>query len=339
MRLVPPFVAEILEKLEAAGHEAWCVGGCVRDTLLGRVPADWDVCTSALPQETKAALGGMPTAEVGAGYGTVTALTAGGPVEITTYRKEGAYSDHRRPDRVTFSKSIEDDLRRRDFTINAMAGHPGRGLRDPLGGQKDLHMQILRCVGCPARRFDEDALRILRCLRFAAVLGFGIEENTEKALMDLSNLLKTVSPERVQAEMDKLLVGACADKVLHIYADVFRALFPEGICADVSGAPLEPDARWAALLRGVPEAEPVLCRLRFPNRRRKAILAHLAGDPLTLEHLEIKGRDLLELGYAPGPRVGEALHRLLKDVQDGVLPNERSALLGALCSPQAKADG
>lgn len=338
MKQIPAFVAEILEALEAAGHEAWCVGGCVRDTLLGRDPADWDVCTSALPQETKAALGGTPTAEAGVSYGTVTALTAGGPVEITTYRKEGAYSDHRRPDRVAFSKSIEDDLQRRDFTINAMAVHPLRGLRDPLGGQRDLHRKLLRCVGGPARRFGEDALRILRCLRFAAVLGFGIEESTKKALSDLSGLLKTVSAERVQAEMDKLLAGAYAEDVLRRYADVFRVLFPEGICADVSGAPPEPDARWAALLKGVPEAEPVLCRMRFSNRRRKAILAHIAGDPLPLERLEIKGRDLLELGYAPGPRVGEALRKLLKDVQDGVLPNERSALLGALCSPQAKAD-
>lgn len=339
VRGVPPHVEDVLGRLEAAGHEAWCVGGCVRDTLLGRAPADWDVCTSALPQETKAALGPVPTAEIGAGYGTVTALTAGGPVEITTYRREGPYSDHRRPDSVTFSRSLADDLQRRDFTINAMAAHPRRGLRDPFGGRGDLHRQVLRCVGSPARRFGEDALRILRCLRFGAVLGFSIEEATEKALFACAPLLETVSAQRVLAEMDKLLEGEWGEGILKTYADIFCILFPEKICADISHTPPQADARWAALLKGVPEPQALLSRLCFPNRRRRAVLAHLAGDPLTLDRLQIKGRDLLELGYAPGPRVGEALHRLLKAVQDGVLPNERTALLGALCSPQAKADG
>lgn len=339
MMCVPDYVQKILGKLEAAGHEAWCVGGCVRDSLLGRTPADWDVCTSALPEETKAALGEMPTAEIGAGYGTVTALAGEGPVEITTFRKEGAYSDHRRPDRVAFSKNLEDDLLRRDFTINAMACHPRRGLRDPLRGQEDLHRKCLRCVGDPLRRFDEDALRILRCLRFAAVLGFQVEESTESALYRLADLLKTVSAERVLGEMDKLLAGAYAEEILKRYADVLGRLFPERICADVASVPPEPDARWAALLKNVPASEEVLARLRFPKRRQKTVLAHLAGDPLTLSQLQIKGRDLLELGYAPGPRMGEVLHILLRDVQNGVLPNERSALLGALCSPQAKADG
>ncbi len=334
----PPYVRAVLDKLEAAGYEAWCVGGCVRDSLLGRAPSDWDVCTCARPEETKAALS-MPTAEKGAAYGTVTALTEGGPVEITTYRKEGGYSDHRRPDFVGFSLCLEDDLQRRDFTINAMAAHPSRGLRDPLGGREDLEKKLLRCVGDPRRRFDEDALRILRCLRFRAVLGFEIEETAKKALRDLADLLKTVSRERVLEEMDKLLAGAYAEETLKEYAELFCILFGEKICADVSGVPPEPDRRWAQLLKHVQNPGETLTALRFTNRRRRAVLAHLAGDPVTLSDLQIKGRDLLERGYAPGPRVGEVLHMLLEDVQKGRLPNERSALLGALCSPQAKADG
>lgn len=322
---VPAHVGEVLSRLERAGHEAWCVGGCVRDALLGRIPADWDVCTSALPEQTKTALG-PPVAEVGARHGTITALTPGGPVEVTTYRLEGAYSDHRRPDSVVFSACLDDDLQRRDFTINAMAWHPERGLRDHFGGQRDLGGRCLRCVGDPARRFREDALRILRCLRFGAVLGFDIEGATQKAMRDSAGLLKTVSPERVLAEMDKLLLGEGAGGILEKYADIFCILFPGEICADVSAAPLDADRRWAALLQNAPQPEEVLRGLRFPNRRRKAVLAHLAGDPLPLGELRIQGRDLLELGYAPGPGVGEALRGLLEEVRRGELPNQREKL-------------
>ncbi len=234
---LPPYAGEVLEKLEAAGFEAWCVGGCVRDALLGRAPADWDVCTSARPEQTKKALAEFSQAETGLRHGTVTAITSGGPVEITTFRREGDYSDRRRPDKVEFTSCLEEDLLRRDFTINAMAWHPQRGLRDCFGGQADLQRGLLRCVGEPERRFQEDALRILRCLRFEAVLGFAIEENTEKALLALARLLEGISGERVQAEMDKLLAGAWAEKILHEYADVFRVLFPEIPCGDVKLRP------------------------------------------------------------------------------------------------------
>lgn len=326
---LPPYAGEVLEKLESAGFEAWCVGGCVRDALLGRAPADWDICTSALPEETKKALDGIPQAETGLQHGTVTALTQGGPVEVTTFRREGAYSDHRRPDKVEFTACLEEDLQRRDFTINAMAWHPQRGLRDCFGGREDLQAGLLRCVGEPARRFQEDALRILRCLRFQAVLGFAVEENTEKALRALACLLEGISGERVQAEMDKLLAGAYAEKTLRTYADVFRTLFPEILCAEVKLPSGGGAAGWAALLQGLPagQAEGVLRHLRFSNRRRKEIMQIWAGNPLPMGKLAVQGRDLLALGCIPGPGMGEVLHVLLRSVQKGESPNEREALL------------
>ena len=327
----PPYVGKILRKLEEAGHEAWCVGGCVRDALLGREPADWDVCTSALPQETEEALA-LPVLKVGERHGTLAALTEGGTVEVTTYRREGGYSDHRRPDQVVFSRRLEDDLVRRDFTINAMAWHPQRGLRDFFGGREDLHKGRIRCVGEPRQRFHEDALRLLRALRFAAVLGFDMEEDTEKALFDLAGLLGAISAERVQAELDKLLLGAYAEKTLVLYADVFRAVLPEVLYADVAlpqGPGADSISLWAALLGGLApgQADGVLRRMRFSNRRRQAVLRRMAGDPLPLGQLAVQGRDLLGLGVAPGPGMGEVLRRLLEDVRAGESPNEREALL------------
>ncbi len=326
---LPPYAGEVLEKLEAAGFEAWCVGGCVRDALLGRAPADWDVCTSARPEQTKKALAEFSQAETGLRHGTVTAITSGGPVEITTFRREGDYSDRRRPDKVEFTSCLEEDLLRRDFTINAMAWHPQRGLRDCFGGQADLQRGLLRCVGEPERRFQEDALRILRCLRFEAVLGFAIEENTEKALLALARLLEGISGERVQAEMDKLLAGAWAEKILHEYADVFRVLFPEISCGDVKLPSEGGAAGWAALLHGLPaaQAEGLLRRLRFPNRTQKEIMQIWAGNPLPISQLAVQGRDLLELGFQPGPFLGRALHTLLGQVRAGEAPNEKDPLL------------
>lgn len=276
---VPPYVRQVLEKLEDAGFEAWCVGGCVRDVLLGRTPADWDVCSAARPAQAKAALG-MPVVETGIRHGTITALTEGGPVEVTTFRREGVYSDHRRPDQVFFTQSLEEDLLRRDFTINAMAYHPGRGLRDPFGGQEDLAARELRCVGDPFRRFGEDALRVLRCLRFAAVLGFRMEPNTEKALAFSAGLLPTVSAERTQAELCRLLVGPWAGQVLGHYLHIFRVILPE-LDKNVQMGflhilPAVPSVRWAALLWQIPreDANRVLERLRFPNREKEKI-SHL----------------------------------------------------------------
>ena len=223
---IPSPVREILETLEAAGHRAWCVGGCVRDALLGRIPEDWDVTAAARPEETMALFGGraVPT---GLRHGTVTVRTAAGGVEVTTLRRDGAYRDHRRPESVTFTDSLEEDLRRRDFTVNAMAADLAGDLYDPLGGRADLAAGVLRCVGAPDRRFDEDALRILRGVRFAAQMGFTIHPDTAAAIHRNRELLGDIAPERIWAELKKLVTGARAAEVLRSYPDVIGVFWPE----------------------------------------------------------------------------------------------------------------
>ena len=222
----PESVRTVLGTLEAAGYEAWCVGGCVRDTLLGRVPGDWDVTTSAMPEETMAVFGkrAFPT---GLQHGTVTVRTHHEAIEVTTYRVDGEYRDHRRPDSVTFTRSLEEDLRRRDFTVNAMAMSLRGELRDPFGGQMDLKNSVLRCVGEPDRRFGEDALRILRGLRFAATLGFTIEQETAESIHRSRNDLKDIAVERIQVELFKLLSGRNAAEILRQFPDVIGVFWPE----------------------------------------------------------------------------------------------------------------
>ena len=187
----------MLEALEAAGCEAWCVGGCVRDLRLGRTPGDWDVTTNALPEQTLALFKdrAIPT---GLQHGTVTVRTPERAVEITTFRRDGDYRDHRRPEQVTFTTSLEEDLSRRDFTINAMAMDLRGTFRDPFGGTADLEAGILRCVGEPERRFREDALRMMRGLRFAADLAFSIEPRTAEGIHRCAALLAQIAPERIQ---------------------------------------------------------------------------------------------------------------------------------------------
>lgn len=274
---IPAHALKALEILESNGFEAWCVGGCVRDSLLGLVPADWDVTTSALPGEIRTCFSSFPIIDTGLKHGTVTAVVDGEPLEITTYRSDGDYKDHRHPENVKFSRNLKDDLSRRDFTINAMAYHPARGLVDEFGGLSDLKGRTLRCVGEPDRRFSEDALRVLRCLRFSSVLGFPIESATARAMERRKALLAHVSPERVQEELTKLLLGKNAGKVLEEHSGVFFAVLPElssmeGCtqenpyhCYDVWGhtlrtleaVPEEADLRWAALLHdcGKPAAK------------------------------------------------------------------------------------
>ena len=223
---IPENVQAVLKTLEAAGHEAWCVGGCVRDALMGRSPEDWDVTSSARPEETLALFGhrGLPT---GLKHGTVTVKTEEGPVEVTTYRIDGTYRDHRRPETVAFPRSLDEDLARRDFTVNAMARNLRGELRDPFGGREDLRRGILRCVGEPDRRFQEDALRILRGLRFAATLGLGIEPGTAAAVRRNRDGLRNIAAERIQAEFFKLLPGKDAAEVLRGCPEAFGVFWPE----------------------------------------------------------------------------------------------------------------
>ena len=222
-----PGAAKALALLQAAGYEAWIVGGCVRDALLGLPPKDYDLTTSALPEETQRVFAAYPRIETGLRHGTVTVLLEGEPLEITTYRVDGAYSDARHPDGVTFTRSLRQDAARRDFTINAMAYAPGWGLQDFFGGQADLARGILRAVGAAEKRFREDALRILRALRFASVLDFTLEGETARAARACAPLLAAVSAERVSGELGKLLCGKAAGRVLRDYPDVLGVVLPE----------------------------------------------------------------------------------------------------------------
>lgn len=224
-----PFPGElhtVLERLERAGYEAWAVGGGVRDTLRGVSPGDWDATTSARPEGVMALFGddAVPT---GLQHGTVTVKCGGRAFEVTTYRTDGAYADHRHPDTVAFTASLAEDLARRDFTVNAMAMDRQGNLIDPYGGQEDLQRGILRCVGAPERRFEEDALRIMRCLRFAAQLGFAVDSATEQALRARKDDLRHIAAERIAAEMTKLLCGDHAAEVLLRYPDVIGVFLPE----------------------------------------------------------------------------------------------------------------
>ena len=270
MRL-PEDAARALEKLESAGWESYAVGGCVRDSLLGIEPHDWDLCTAAPPEAMKKVFAGERVIETGLKHGTLTLLAPSGPLEITTFRTESGYSDCRHPDRVSFVRDIHADLARRDFTVNAMAYSPVRGLRDDFGGREDLRNGVLRCVGDPGERFREDALRILRALRFASVLGFTIEPETAAAIHRCAELLRYLAAERVLSELTKLLCGQNAGAVLREFSDVLAVPIPElrpmfgfaqhnphhdrdvwqHTVAVVEHIPPEPVLRWAALLHDV----------------------------------------------------------------------------------------
>ena len=202
---IPQKAEQILHILNEAGYEAYVVGGCVRDSILDRVPGDWDITTSALPEQVKELF--HRTVDTGIQHGTVTVMMGKEGFEVTTYRVDGEYHDGRHPDAVTFTRSLEEDLKRRDFTINAMAYHPEHGLVDLFGGMEDINRKIIRCVGDPVERFTEDALRMLRAVRFSAQLGFTVEENTKAALARMSGNLEHVSAERIQTELVKLLVS------------------------------------------------------------------------------------------------------------------------------------
>lgn len=269
LHITPPApVREALDTLCGAGFEAYIVGGCVRDALRGAKPHDWDCTTNAKPEQICACFRDFHVIETGLQHGTVTVVIDHMPIEITTYRIDGVYADHRRPDTVTFTDSLTEDLARRDFTVNAMAYHPERGLIDPYHGADDLQAKIIRCVGRPQDRFDEDGLRILRAMRFAAVLDFAIEPDTANAVHMQKTLLHHISAERIDTELTKLLCGIGAERVLTDFADVLFAVLPElepmhgfdqrnphhdydvyiHTLKAVAACPPEPVLRWAALL-------------------------------------------------------------------------------------------
>ncbi len=326
---VPPYAMRVVDALEAAGHEAWVVGGWVRDALMGRPGHDVDVTCSSPWEQTERVLraAGIEVHQTGVTHGTVTAVVDGLPVETTTYRVEGAYSDRRHPDEVRFVTDVRQDLARRDFTVNAMAYHPRRGLLDPFGGERDLELGVIRAVGEPRRRFEEDALRVLRAVRFACRLGFSIEPATQEALVACAGELDAMARERVGAELDGILAsGRAAWALRHEFA-VMAAAVPElapmvgfdqrspyhaydvaehtaRVCAGVEcacgGRPSQA-LRWAALLHDV--AKPACFSLDVSRR------GHFFGHPE--EGARVAGRVMGRLALPKSmTREAQALIRL-----------------------------
>ena len=433
--LLPEDVLLCIRTLENAGFDAYVVGGCVRDSLLGIPPHDYDLCTSATPEEIIHVFGDFNLVRNGEKHGTIGVIINGNIYEITTFRTEGAYTDGRHPDYVAFVPDIKEDLLRRDFTVNAIAYAPGKGFIDPWGGRKDLQQQILRAVGDPESRFTEDSLRILRGVRFAVRFDLTIEPETLSAMERLTFHMERLARERVFDELCKLLPMLKAKDLLQ-YAPIITGVIPElaptvGFCQHsphhaydvythtayvVESCPKELAIRWAALLHDIGKvptftldengrghfyghakvsaqmAEDVLRRLKAPNALRekvlflienhmlelepdKKLLRHRLGqcgnqylfallalqkadatskgmdDPVTWAHfdkveakleeilaekscltakdLEINGRDILSLGYAPGPQIGNCMTFLLNQVQSEAIPNRREELLDA----------
>ena len=450
---VPAYARHVLGVLEAAGYEAWVVGGWVRDALLSAPCHDVDLTTNALWQQTESALvaAGVEVHETGTAHGTVTAVFDGKPIEITTYRTEGSYSDHRHPDEVTFVRDVREDLARRDLTINAMAYHPERGLLDPFGGRDDLARGMVRAVGDPAKRFEEDALRVLRAVRFAARLGFRIEPATQAALVDWVAGLRDIAHERIGRELTGILRSGRVSWALMSQTPVMVEAIPEleacvgfdqqtpyhaydvlehtaRVCRGVeefTGGIASDELRWAALLHdiakprtftmdengrghfyghpkvGAQMARTIMHRLAIPRdlTRKVCALVRLHDRPtsmrkrsvyremmeleelcpgearslalqltdlkradavsktpsaasyaveldriealqrrliaggvcLTTAELAVGGGDVIrEMGVKPGPQIGVILRDLLRQVSNGMVPNERDALLDRL---------
>ena len=356
--------AELLDTLHRAGYAAYVVGGCVRDSLLGLTPHDWDLCTSALPQQGMELFGEEKCIPTGLQHGTVTVKQGGGLYEITTFRTEGTYTDGRHPDEVHFVPDVREDLARRDFTINAMAYNEEEGLIDPFGGQADLQSGILRAVGVPHQRFTEDALRILRLYRFAARFGFAIDPPTAQAAQELCAHLDCVSVERIEEELAKLLSAPAPAAYLNekILGVVLPELSPEALAAAkpvVDACPAGEQAlpvRLAALLLSLGEdgTRRTLRRLRCSNAciEETAVLVR-----------EARGRDGSfsedrPLGWDPvaeGNRAGDGMARIVSEEKATVTPDftiyarrllgkynlctvQRLAALGTALQPEHAAD-
>lgn len=399
---LPKPVLDALDTLEAAGYAAYAVGGCVRDDVLGIKPEEYDLCSAARPELVRALFSDARVIDTGIQHGTVTVVLSGMPLEITTFRSDGTYSDARHPDAVRYSDSILEDLKRRDFTCNAMAYSPVRGFIDPHDGKTACLNKVIKAVGDPVQRFREDALRILRALRFASELGFAIDPDTTKGMRELAENIRLLSRERVAAEFNKLLVGARAVEVLRAHAGIVAIAIPQMVgLMDMQGVaslwarallvldntPADLPLRWAALLLGLGTdlARDTLQTLRQPNRLMDEVhalvsysalpvyeellprrLAELGYDRLQrllllqraiasaegkqdtarygeliraarhvadthpclrLKDLPVSGHDLLELGYSPGPDLGDTLQWLFDQVLDANAPPNREALL------------
>ena len=319
-----PGAAALLDALHAAGYAAYAVGGCVRDSLLGRTAHDWDLCTSALPQQVMELFGTEQCIPTGLQHGTVTIKYGGQLYETTTFRTEGSYTDGRHPDEVQFVPDVREDLARRDFTINAMAYNAAEGLVDPFGGQKDLQNGLLRVVGEPQQRFTEDALRILRLYRFAARFGFALDAATARAARQLAPHLDCISAERIQEELAKLLAAPQPGAYLEpaVLAVVLPELTPEALTAAtpvLDACPAGEEnlpVRWAALLGALGETDTrrVLKRLRCSNaciEETAVLVRETAGEGVCGSFTEDR-----PLGWDPaaaGSRAGDGMARFVSE--------------------------
>ena len=432
---IPQKPNTILNTLRENGYDAYVVGGCVRDTLLGLTPHDWDICTDATPAEIKKCFSDFNLYDAGEKHGTISVVIDGEVLEVTTFRVDGEYRDNRHPESVSFTGSLTDDLGRRDFTVNAMAYSDEKGLIDPYGGREDLRRKVIRCVGNPDKRFNEDALRIMRALRFAATYGFAIERYTAFSLRRNAELLNNIAVERINTELCRLICGRDAEKLLDAYRDVIAVFIPElrecfdfqqhnkHHCYDVyrhmihSVGRIAPDPllRMSMLLHdiGKPRScseetdgtrhfrghqqisadigRDILRRLKFPNafiddslllilyhdvrfngskRQIKRVLQKLGEQNMrrlfqvqradilsqsefqrakkltiledtirlfeeilrrkecfSLKQLAVNGRDLIAIGVTDGRQIGGILNKLLNEVIDGRLENDKTVLL------------
>lgn len=268
---MPKHVKYIINTLEKNGYEAYAVGGCVRDAIIGKEPNDWDITTNATPMQVKKLF--KHTIDTGIQHGTVTIMIHKVGYEVTTYRIDGKYADGRHPDKVEFTVSLKEDLKRRDFTINAMAYNDTKGIIDLFGGIEDLKEGIVKCVGNPYNRFDEDALRILRAFRFAAVLNFEVEEKTKKAAGDLAENLNKISKERIRTELDKLIMSDTPEKLMEARKCGLLKYILSEVEDDINielvkAMPKNNYMKWAALLyhREEEEVSKILKKLKFDNK-------------------------------------------------------------------------
>ena len=346
-----PGAAALLDTLHAAGYAAYAVGGCVRDSLLGRTAHDWDLCTSALPQQVMELFGTEQCIPTGLQHGTVTIKYGGQLYETTTFRTEGSYTDGRHPDAVQFVPDVREDLARRDFTINAMAYNEAEGLVDPFGGQKDLQNGLLRAVGEPQQRFTEDALRILRLYRFAARFGFALDAATARAARQLAPHLDCISAERIQEELAKLLAAPQPGAYLEpaVLAVVLPELTPESLTAAkpvVDACPAGEEnlpVRWAALLGALGEADTrrVLKRLRCSNaciEETAVLVRETAGQGVSEEKASAHPGDIhiRQLLGRYGLRTVERLCALCAALHPQAAP---TCALAAQRARQLEADG
>lgn len=321
---LPEDVNALLQTLNNGGYEAYIVGGCVRDSILGRIPQDWDITTSALPEQTKALF--PHTFDTGIQHGTITVVLNKTNYEITTYRIDGDYADGRHPDEVSFTSNLEEDLLRRDFTMNAIAYHPAEGFCDPFGGQEDISRSLIRGVGEPAKRFQEDALRMLRCVRFAAQLGFQVDDATYTALQENAALIEKISVERIHEELDKLWKSPFPEKLSLLLSsgllphidnllDKRLTALGETLVPQLKAAPISAPLRWTLVLQSFTEAEAkTFCKkLKFDNATAKQIQTYLRhlSQPIPQTPYEVR-----KLAGILGVELTENLFILQEILQD-----------------------